>query len=541
VRRNLLGQERAQKPSLLHGSPSFRFHCRRRSLQKEQLLWGWYQPNYCREAIRKGFGEFEGDARGFEEGVERRGGTLSKIRDLTINTVLTKLLCIVRSSVSITTSEKRWSRTCSFFDSPTLCSMPLSTRTSYRTFKSLSRNLSELKDVVDTLMNSVSFVISCKTVRFLFFPFCSSTCNWRVSCSIIDLLQVLSILTMERPVSFSSEDIRDEKVRFALELNLRTKFWYSIRLCSYRSRCFDTSLRSSLKTFSSVNTLLESQRMERTNLVTSKMTLFPRDQSALRSLLPSFTSTRRGGKVFLSSSKLEKVRLTFSLDLCFWSRIDGEWFLIEQPSTNKRLRSVSNTRTLLKVSSRRSLVTNSSFAFNRERLSTSRWTRRLLDFRCAPYLPRWTWPTSDDSLISKFPKLTSEFKTNLRRDSQLFLTFAFFLTGLSFSMLLRVITPTLFETTNSTLPGKSSLPFSTTSMRRSLNLKSTSTVREDLLVSMNSLKRTLVTSDRTLLTRESALSLIDFYSFLLFETDTDCVFPPHTDTTTNRWPSTSVL
>ena len=28
-----------------------------------------------------------------------------------------------------------------------------------------------------------------------------------------DLLQVLSILTMERPVSFSSEDIRDEKVR----------------------------------------------------------------------------------------------------------------------------------------------------------------------------------------------------------------------------------------------------------------------------------------------------------------------------------------
>ena len=27
-----------------------------------------------------------------------------------------------------------------------------------------------------------------------------------------DLLQVLSILTMERPVSFSAEDIRDEKV-----------------------------------------------------------------------------------------------------------------------------------------------------------------------------------------------------------------------------------------------------------------------------------------------------------------------------------------
>lgn len=29
---------------------------------------------------------------------------------------------------------------------------------------------------------------------------------------LLDLLQVLSVLTMERPVSFSAEDIRDEKV-----------------------------------------------------------------------------------------------------------------------------------------------------------------------------------------------------------------------------------------------------------------------------------------------------------------------------------------
>lgn len=28
-----------------------------------------------------------------------------------------------------------------------------------------------------------------------------------------DLLQVLSVLTMERPVSFAAEDVRDEKVR----------------------------------------------------------------------------------------------------------------------------------------------------------------------------------------------------------------------------------------------------------------------------------------------------------------------------------------
>lgn len=29
----------------------------------------------------------------------------------------------------------------------------------------------------------------------------------------LDLLQVLTLLAMERPISFSSEDIRDEKVR----------------------------------------------------------------------------------------------------------------------------------------------------------------------------------------------------------------------------------------------------------------------------------------------------------------------------------------
>lgn len=31
--------------------------------------------------------------------------------------------------------------------------------------------------------------------------------------SIVDLLQVLTLLAMERPISFSAEDIRDEKVR----------------------------------------------------------------------------------------------------------------------------------------------------------------------------------------------------------------------------------------------------------------------------------------------------------------------------------------
>lgn len=35
---------------------------------------------------------------------------------------------------------------------------------------------------------------------------------------VLDLLQVLSILTMERPVSFSAEDIRDEKVSRATNI-----------------------------------------------------------------------------------------------------------------------------------------------------------------------------------------------------------------------------------------------------------------------------------------------------------------------------------
>ena len=34
----------------------------------------------------------------------------------------------------------------------------------------------------------------------------------------LDLLQTLSILTMERPVSFAAEDIRDEKVRAHLRV-----------------------------------------------------------------------------------------------------------------------------------------------------------------------------------------------------------------------------------------------------------------------------------------------------------------------------------
>lgn len=57
-------------------------------------------------------------------------------------------------------------------------------------------------------MNSVSFVISCKTVSYNRFALLPIALTFPRS----DLLQVLSILAMERPVSFAAEDIRDEKV-----------------------------------------------------------------------------------------------------------------------------------------------------------------------------------------------------------------------------------------------------------------------------------------------------------------------------------------
>lgn len=62
-------------------------------------------------------------------------------------------------------------------------------------------------------MNSELFETLCKIVRSLpslYLPRLSSN---PLRHSITDLLQVLSILTMERPLSFSSEHIRDEKVK----------------------------------------------------------------------------------------------------------------------------------------------------------------------------------------------------------------------------------------------------------------------------------------------------------------------------------------
>jgi len=68
--------------------------------------------------------------------------------------------------------------------------------------------------------------------------------------SVVDLLQVLSILTMERPVSFSAEDIRDEKVRPSSHIADDLLFMWILS----RSKFYDASLPLHVKTPSWVNT-----------------------------------------------------------------------------------------------------------------------------------------------------------------------------------------------------------------------------------------------------------------------------------------------
>jgi glucose-6-phosphate 1-dehydrogenase len=75
--------------------------------------------------------------------------------------------------------------------------------------RSLSKSHSAQKGEAVTLMSLVLSVMSCKTV-------CATTGTQLLDESpdfALDLLQVLTLLAMERPISFSSEDIRDEKVR----------------------------------------------------------------------------------------------------------------------------------------------------------------------------------------------------------------------------------------------------------------------------------------------------------------------------------------
>lgn len=64
-------------------------------------------------------------------------------------------------------------------------------------------------------MSSASSVMSCRTVcSMISFLMLGGLAPLLTACP--DLLQVLTLLAMERPISFSAEDIRDEKVRLAL-------------------------------------------------------------------------------------------------------------------------------------------------------------------------------------------------------------------------------------------------------------------------------------------------------------------------------------
>lgn len=116
----------------------------------------------------------------------------------------------------------------------------------------------------------------------------------------IDLLQVLSVLTMERPVSFSAEDIRDEKViHFSAGAGHRV---FNSLLYFCRSRSFVQFLPSNETTACSANTLL---RMA--SPVTLMMTLSPPIQSALPTLPPRSGSITPAGKVSRSFSRPAKV------------------------------------------------------------------------------------------------------------------------------------------------------------------------------------------------------------------------------------------
>jgi hypothetical protein len=57
-------------------------------------------------------------------------------------------------------------------------------------------------------MNSASSVTLCRTVCL---P--CPLVRRHTDLALLDLLQVLTLLAMERPISFSAEDIRDEKVK----------------------------------------------------------------------------------------------------------------------------------------------------------------------------------------------------------------------------------------------------------------------------------------------------------------------------------------
>ena len=176
--------------------------------------------------------------------------------------------------------------------------------------------------------------------------------------SIVDLLQVLTLLAMERPISFSAEDIRDEKVREYYEYPLTVlPFFVNVLLIScFRYGSYEEFHQSSPKTSSLASI---SNRSMGPNPHTRKTTRFPQTlavQLSVPSLLISATS---GGTEFLGFWKQGKVGHEHpSILWCAGLTIDT------QPLTNRKLKFAFSSRTLRLVFSRTFPEMNSSSEYN---------------------------------------------------------------------------------------------------------------------------------------------------------------------------------
>lgn len=108
----------------------------------------------------------------------------------------------------------------------------------------------------------------------------------------LDLLQVLTLLAMERPISFSAEDIRDEKVCFVHPTPPLLYSYYDRSVCCVRWT--PSSPRTSL----SVST---GSRWTEASPPTRRTTQSPRTRAARLSAPWLHTSRTSDGTVFLLS------------------------------------------------------------------------------------------------------------------------------------------------------------------------------------------------------------------------------------------------
>lgn len=124
--------------------------------------------NYSKDGINriiveKPFGKDLESSREMQEGLKKewkeeevRRAVARRLAAIPLNSVTEISAPIRRSSVSTTTSARRWSRTCSSSGSPTSCSTRRSTRTSSRTSRSRSRSRSAPRAAAATLTNLAS-------------------------------------------------------------------------------------------------------------------------------------------------------------------------------------------------------------------------------------------------------------------------------------------------------------------------------------------------------------------------------------------------